>query len=75
MQFNALHLILYFSLIYMQCINKYIIFIYMQFNVHNLIMIYNIFMYMQFNALLIHCLLFFIPFNVYMYISKIRSEK
>ena len=30
--------------------------------------LYTIFIYMQFNALLIHCLLFFIPFNVYNYI-------
>ena len=43
-------------------------FIYMQCKVHYLVLIYTIFMYMQFNALLIHCLLFLIPFNVYNYI-------
>ena len=43
----------------------------MQFNVHNLILLYAIFIYMQFNVinlmLLIHCILFCIPFNVYNY--------
>ena len=57
-QFNVLHLILYFSLVYMQfnglnLIQMYIIFIFMQFNVHNLTLIYTIFIY-----ILIHCLSF-----------------
>ena len=60
MQFNALNLI-----------QIYIIFIYMQFTVHNLILIYTMFIYMQFNALLIHYLLFVIPFNVYNYIYHV----
>ena len=74
MQSNALHLIFYFALIYMQLnafnlIKNYIIFIYMQFNVHKFILVYTVFIYMQFNALLIHCLF---PFNVYNYIFHVR---
>ena len=61
MQFNALNLI-----------KNYIIFIYMQCNVHNVILICTTFIYMQFNALLINCLLFFIPFNPYNYIYHVR---
>ena len=58
MQFNGLN-----------SIQIYIIFVYMQFNVHNLILIYTIFICNL--MLLILCLLFFIPFNVYNYIHRV----
>ena len=43
----------------------------MQFNIHNLIIIYTIIIYVQFNAVLIHCVLCFILFNVYNYIYHV----
>ena len=61
MHFNALNLI-----------QIYIIFIYMKCNILKVILNYTIFIYIQCFALLIHCLLFVIPFNVYNYIYHVR---